>query len=238
MPSSKLVSILLAASLALTACGGPTEQSIIDQYQSAFDQKREDLKTIAALLPPKGQVVEENACPALDPVPALGFNAPYNTGMLMEEQLLDPYADVSYYLSDYSEFIVPFERTDAQYEQWQRESEAEDNYAQIFEDVLGYKYLIVNRVTHYVEPEVIDSSNYYLGEMGLDGFIFSLEDKTLLCNYHVDALSDTDLEYTYEQGSSGIQEASDAAWESLQSNTTKALIQKLTELTGGDFYIW
>ena len=241
--------------LCLSACQ-TTNQTILNDYSDELDQKRTQLKAISESLPPPGSVTENSYCEEDDK---------YVAAVIMESQLIYPKPRLGdFYLTRRGggaievDLLKVFQhQMDPSYS-WDKflEKNIEDDarFKQFLDETLSLEYLVVNRVVEHVPSELMSGENgfeFTPGRVALEGFVVSLEDSEILCQYHLAAsIEEGQIDYEYDGRRVGLTEetsfvigdledaresAEQALVYALRNSARREMELVLREITNGQF---
>ena len=192
----KKISYLLLLIVLITQTGcGPTVSNVLKKYENEFREKRDQFRSIANLLPPKGSIKNNSLCK--DIIPAMIFNEKnkkYNTEIIMFDQLLDPDTkpEMDLFLSNDLLLAIQWTGTKSPLSP----SILDDSGAEIEKTLraaLDYRYVVINRVAKLTQPEVNNEKNYFRGQVFIETFVIDMASNKSLCSFASSANSPSDL---------------------------------------------
>ena len=235
----KLEYLLLGLLLFLTACG-ETNQDVIDRFRPQFTEMRRELEEIAQA---SESVSEQKTSQNLDPQPTYVEREPEasNTEIVMYAQLLDP--DVE--LRDNGQLDLMLSGQLIRNLQWTgdaspfnasslREKARKDLAAEL-ERSLHITYLAVARVVEYAPAVAVDQETFQGGIAEIDGYLVSMDNKEILCSFHISARPEDQVFYQVQEGENAAQELAEAVNSNLWGNARESFVSALNEMCGGNF---
>lgn len=190
--------ILLVSQL---GCGEKISD-VLKKYEDDFQKKRDQFRSIANSLPPKGS----------PRVPCTSFNPPlqfnektkqFNAEMIMYEQLLDPDAEPQFDLVSHGDLLNGMRWTGPKSPLSSSVlSNSGKDMDKSLQEALDYRYLIVNRVSELVEPVAIDEKTFSPGHVNIETFVVDLSSNKPLCNFVIEGKSAANVTYSFKQGES------------------------------------
>ena len=199
-----IVTFMVITLFVLDAC--KTNEDILEQYSDQIQQKRSQLNTIAESLPPLGSVEENSYCEGEDN---------YTAALFMDYQLIDP-NEFGFNVDNYLERELGRERALLEllkgpskygydgYGYSTRkflEERDDDRFKPFLEETLSVKYIVVNRVVEHIPSETVWASSglaFIPGYVTLEGFMISLENNQILCQYNLTAtIEDEEVHFHY-----------------------------------------
>jgi hypothetical protein len=185
---------LFIALIAQTGCA-PTVSDVLKNYESEFNGKRDQFKSIAHSLSSKGSVKSNTSCKEV--APAMVFNEKnkqYNTEIIMFEQLLDPDAvpEMDLLLSNDLLLAIQWTGSKSPLSPSVLDDSGTDMETSL-KAALEYRYLVINRVVKLIEPEVLDEKNYFQGQVIIETFVADMANNKTLCSFATSANSPSDL---------------------------------------------
>src|SRR5262249_50700553 len=185
---------------------GPTNRHVLKGYEGPFNEKRQQFKKIAGLLPATGSA--QGSAPAnLSPKPLYNAKSDqYNTEILMYDQLQDP--DIE--SQDHNRLDLLLSGNLLRGIQWTGpknpmadeilDRRATADLEQSLKQALGIRYLIVLRPATFVKPVAVNESNYKPGMADIEGFIVDMEGNKIVGTVRFTANSSDRVEYSYKEG--------------------------------------
>lgn len=242
--SSKWIIIAVALSLLVIGIGagafllifsGETHQDVFDRFKEKFAAKRQQLKAIAAKLPPPGAVKKNQGPANLNPRPIYDPKSKsFNTSVLMVEQLRDP--DLQLRTPEQFDLNL-FEGLLLMNLQWTgprspmadsvRGQKARTNLADELEATLSQSYLLVLRPVRYDPPRVFDN-RFAGGDVDLEAFLVDWRTTNIVASVRVAGRADDIV-----RGIKGNMDA--AVFSSMWKNVRGNLARSLSEVSGGTF---
>lgn len=248
----KIFSVLLITVCLLLQSGcGPTNAEVIKKYEADYRKKREQLKQIAGIIPSKAG---SSACKTLNPPILIDKKAEkFNAESVMFEQLSEPDEKPEFDLIIRSDLLHSIQWTGPKNPL--SSTNMDDNGESMeksLKESLAYSYLIVNRVTELVEPEVMSKENYTPGNVSIDTFIVDLKENKVICGFTTSAKSMPSLSgivinqtrteyvgrgyrgkrYVTIKAQPELVQLQSAANSSMWEDSRSQIITKLKELTG------
>ncbi len=223
----KLFYPFLLLLLASPVACGPKVSDVLSKYGGDFQKKREQWNAIAQALPPVGS--PETPCTALNP--PLQFNEKtqqFNTEIVMFDQLADPDGEPKFDFYFSGNLLNGLRWTGPknplssdvlgrQGKDMERE----------LKDALGYRYLVVNRVTKLTDPIALNDQAFSPGQVQIETFVVDLSNNKALCNFTIEGKSATNVNYYFKEGESKEDQLAKAAHSTVWEEARNQLIARL-----------
>jgi hypothetical protein len=236
--------LLILFVLPLAGCGGgETNQQVIDRYKPQFAQKRTQWQTIARKLPAPGTTLPTPTPLKLDPKPLYDHDGgPYNTEIVMVEQLVDPDAEL---LKD-GKFDLLLSGQLLTSLRWTGPSNPMSPSVlsqratklcspEAFETALNTRYLVVLRTLAMEKPVATSEKTYRGGKLELEGFLIDLASQELLAVFRVDARPARQGDYVWKEGEDLKTQMQEWVTSSMGTEARQKTRDELIRLTAGTF---
>jgi hypothetical protein len=210
------------------------------EYGSRYDEKRSQLRKIAAALPPVGSVKSNSRPAKLDPGPVYDVKqGEYNTEIAMAAQLADP--DIDLQVSKDVDLLL-FEGGLVQNLRMlgpksitSPSIRVEGKSLQRYEDALNHRYLVVLRPVTFVRPQAVNARQYTPGVVDLEGFVVDLRADKILAEFRVTGRSAKQTTAAIRPDESEKEKIEAAAYSTLWEDARGKVAEALRETTGGTF---
>ena len=214
----------------------PSNSDVIQKYQSNYQKKREQFKTIAKSLPESGGETE-----CSDVKPPIIFNEQnqkYNTEMIMFDQLSDPDAEPEADLRLNGDLLNSIQWTGPKNPL--AESAMDNNGSDMektLKSALDSRYLVVNRITDMTKPVATGDKTFSPGKLDMESFIVDLTTNKPVCSFAVSAETSTDVEYLYKEDQSEKDQLEKFAYSTMWKDAREKLVAELSKINGSDIEI-
>jgi hypothetical protein len=210
------------------------------EYGPRYEAKRQQLKLITDLLPPRGSVEGNTPAQGLDPKPTYHVKQQsFNVEIAMFDHLLNPDADLrekkDVDLLLFEGRLIQNFRIIGPRSPRSPDMRTTGGELAKFEAALNLPYLVVVRPVTFVRPKALTKQSYLPGMADLEIFLVDLRSNKVLGSARFKAESAKSTSAAFSRFSSEQESVEAAAYSTLWEEARSNLVYALREISGGTF---